>query len=74
MTTRKFPCGLLPTIRSQVSELNVDRDFSNALNELIDVYLPSVLLPLVKDFMNEQIVITYQEYHQSREGKHSQTV
>jgi hypothetical protein len=53
MTTRKFPCGLLPTIRSQVSELNVDRDFSNALNELIDVYLPSVLLPLIKDFMNE---------------------
>ncbi|MBT6725494.1 MAG: hypothetical protein HN867_17885 [Deltaproteobacteria bacterium] len=51
---------------------NVDRNFSNALDGLIVVHVPS--LALAKRFMGKDSALAYQEYHQSREVKHSQVV
>ena len=53
---------------------NVDRDFSNALDGLIVVHVPSIPLALAKRFMGKDSALAYQEYHQSREIKYSQVV
>ena len=54
---------------------NVDRDFSNALDGLIVVHVPSIPLALAKRFMGKKdSALAYQEYHQSREIKYSQVV
>ena len=53
---------------------NVDRDFSNALDGLIVIHVPSIALALAKRFMGEDSALAYQEHHQSREIKYSQVV
>ncbi|MGA1136561.1 MAG: hypothetical protein ACO30K_10090, partial [bacterium] len=59
---------------AQFLSFNVDRDFSNALDGLIVVHVPSIPLALAKRFMGKESALAYQEYHQSREVKYSQVV
>ncbi|MDG2197041.1 MAG: hypothetical protein P8O70_09170 [SAR324 cluster bacterium] len=53
---------------------SVDRNFSNALDGLIVVHVPSIPLALAKRFMGKDSALAYQEYHQSPEVKQSQVV